>query len=86
MVDAEPPMKTGGDKENRSHKNSADAADYCDGTATGKTIEVCLMPVHYDQHPKDQEAHRFADQADSGRDPLKHLSVEYPVDRFDLRF
>jgi hypothetical protein len=84
MAGAESPMETGGNKENRSHKNSTDAAYHCDGTAAGKTIRVCLMPVRYDQYPKDQEAHRLADQADSGRDPLKHLSAEHPVSRFDL--
>jgi hypothetical protein len=77
-------METGGDKENRSHKNGADTADCCDGTATGKTIQVCLMPVQYDQYPKDREADRFADQAHSSRDPLKHLSAEHPVGRFDF--
>jgi len=85
MSGAEPPMETGGDKENRSHENSADAADYCDGTATGKTIQVCLMSVYDYQYPKDQEADRFADQAHSSRDPLKHLSAEHPVGRFDFR-
>jgi hypothetical protein len=27
----------------------------------GETIQVCLMPVRYDQYPEDQEADRFAD-------------------------
>ena len=85
MSGAEAPMETGGDNENRTHKNSGDAADYCDGTATGKTIQVCLVPVRYDQYPKDQEADRFADQAHSSRDPLKYLSAEHPVGRFDFR-
>jgi hypothetical protein len=58
---AEPPMDASGDKESRTHKNSADAADHRNGTATAKTVQVCLMPAHYDQYPKDQEAHRFAD-------------------------
>jgi hypothetical protein len=85
MLGAEPPMDASGNKENRSHKNSADAADYCDGAATGKTIQVCLMPVQYDQYSKDREADRLADQAHSSCDPLKHLSTEHPVARFDFR-
>jgi hypothetical protein len=78
-------METGGDKENCTHKNCADAADYRNDTAIGKTIQLCLMPVHYDQYPEDQEADRFADQAHSSRDPLQHLSAEQRVGRFDFR-
>jgi hypothetical protein len=63
-------METGSDKENRTHKNSADAADYRNGTATGETIQICLIPVHYDQYPKDPEAENQVDQAQSSRDPL----------------
>ena len=54
-------METGGAKENRSHKNSADAADHRNVTATGKTVQVCLMPVHDDQYPKDRETDDFDD-------------------------
>jgi hypothetical protein len=54
-------MDVSGDKESRTHKNSADAADHRNGTATAKTVQICLMPVRCDQYPKDQEAHRFAD-------------------------
>jgi hypothetical protein len=54
-------MDVSGDKENRTHKNSANAADHRNGTTTAKTVQVCLSPVHCDQYPKDQEAHRFAD-------------------------
>ena len=78
-------METSCDKENRSHKNSAGAPDYRNATATGETIQICLMPVHYNQYPKDPEADRFADQADSSRDPLKHLPAKHPVGRFDFR-
>jgi hypothetical protein len=39
-------MDASGDKENRTYQESADAADHCNGTATGKTIQVCLVPVH----------------------------------------
>ena len=85
MSDAEPPMDASGDKENRSHKNSADAADYCNGTATGETIQVCLIPVHYDQYPEDRETDGLAGQADSSRDPLKYLSTEHQLGRFDFR-
>jgi len=46
MSAAEPPMDASGDKENRTYQESADAADHCNGTATGKTIQVCLVPVH----------------------------------------
>ena len=81
---AEPPMETSCDKENRTHENSADAADPCNGTPTSKTIQVCLMPVHYDQYPKDQEADRFADQTHSSGDPLQGLSAEQPAGRFDF--
>ena len=70
MSGAEPPMETSCNKENRSHKNSADAADHCNGTPTSKAIQLCLVPVHYDQYPKDRETDRVADQAESSRDPL----------------
>jgi hypothetical protein len=63
-------MDANGNKENRAHEKGADATDYRNGTAAGKTIQVCLMPVHYDQYPKDRETGRFADQAHLGRDPL----------------
>jgi hypothetical protein len=78
-------METGSDKENRTHNSSADAADYCDGTAAGKAVQLCLMPVHYDQYPEDREAYSFADQAHSSCDPLKYLSTEHPVGPFDFR-
>jgi hypothetical protein len=42
-------METSGDKENCTHQNSADTADYRNGTAAAKTIQVCLMPIHYNQ-------------------------------------
>jgi hypothetical protein len=42
MFGAEPPVETGRDKENRTNQESADAADHCNGTAAGKTIQVCL--------------------------------------------
>ena len=85
MSGAEPAVETGGDKENRTHQNSADAADYRNGTAAGETIQVCLMPVQYDQYPKDREADSLAEEAHPSRDPLQHLSAERPVDRFDFR-
>jgi len=53
-------METGGGKENHRHENSADTADHCNGTATAKTVQVCLMPVYDDQYPNDQEADCFA--------------------------
>jgi hypothetical protein len=61
MSGAEPAMETRGDKESRAHQNSADAADHRNGAATGETIQICLMPVQYDQYPKDPEPNRFAD-------------------------
>jgi len=84
MPGAEPPMEITGNKENCTHENSADAADDCDRTASAETIQICLMPVHDDQYPKYREADRFAEQAHSSRDPLKHLSPEHPVGRFDF--
>ena len=84
MFGAVPAMETSCDKENRTHENSADAADYCNGTPTSKTIQVCLMPVQYDQYSKDREAERLADQAHSSRDPLKHSSAGHPVGRSDF--
>jgi hypothetical protein len=54
-------METSCDKESRTHQNSADAADYRNGTAIGETIQICLIPVHYDQYPKGREADHFAD-------------------------
>ena len=53
-------MEISGNKENCTHENSADAADDCNGAATRKTVQVSLMPVHYDQYPQDREADRFA--------------------------
>ena len=85
MHGAEPPMDANGTKENRTHEKGADATDHRKGTAACKTIHVSLMPVQYDQYPKDQEADRLADQAHSGRDPLQHLSAEHPVGRLDFR-
>jgi hypothetical protein len=78
-------MVISGNKENRTDQNSADAADHRNGTAPSKTIRVCLMPVHYDQYPKDRETDRLADQADSSRDPLQRLSAEKRVGRFKFR-
>ena len=43
------------------------------------------MPVHYDQYPEDRKTDSFADQADSSRNPLKHLSADHPVGRFDIQ-
>jgi hypothetical protein len=54
-------METGGAKENRTYQESSDGADYRKRTAAGETVQFCLMPVHYDQYPKDQEADRFAE-------------------------
>ena len=48
-------MNASRDKENQTHQNSADAADHRNGTATGETIQICLIPVHYDQYPKTQK-------------------------------
>ena len=61
MSDAEPPMETGGDKENHTHQESADAANYRNKTAAGETVQLCLMPVDDDQHRKDPEAESQAD-------------------------
>jgi|SRR6516165_6846767 len=71
MSDAEPPMETSGDKENRTYQESADAADYRKGTAAGETVQLCLMPVNDDQHRKDPEAESQADQTQSGRRLLR---------------
>ena len=60
MAGAKTPMETGGAKENRTYQESSDGADYRKRTAAGETVQFCLMPVHYDQYPKDQEADRFA--------------------------
>ena len=76
MSGAESPMEISGSKENCTYENSADAADDCNGAATRKTLQVGLMPVHYNQYPQDREADRFADQAHLSRDPLKHLSAD----------
>jgi len=54
-------MEAGGTKENRTYQESSDGADYRKRTAAGETVQLRLMPVHYDQYPKDQEAHRFAE-------------------------
>jgi hypothetical protein len=54
-------METGGAKENRTYQESSDAADHCKRTAAGETVELCLMPVHKDQYPKDREADRLAE-------------------------
>jgi hypothetical protein len=32
-------------------------------TVAGETIRVCLMSVHYDQHPEDREAETQADSS-----------------------
>jgi hypothetical protein len=63
-------MNASRDKENQTHQNSADAVDHRNGTATGETIQICLIPVHHDQYPKDPEAENQVDQAQSSRDPL----------------
>ena len=60
MSDAEPPMETGGDKEDRTQQNSADAAAYRNGTAPGETVQLRLMPVDEDQHRKAPEPERQA--------------------------
>ena len=62
-----------------------DPAEGRNGTATSEAVQVCLMPVQYDQYPKDRETDRFADQTHSGRDPLKDLSAKHPVGRSDFR-
>ena len=85
MHDAEPPMDANGNKENRAHQKGADTTDYRKGAAPRETIQVCLISVHYDQYPEDREADCFADQADSSRDPLKDLSTEHQLGRFDFR-
>ena len=85
MAGTKPPMETGGAKESRTYQESADAADHRNGTATGKTIRLCLMAVHYDQYPEDPETDTFADQAHSSRDPLQGPSAEQSVRCFDLR-
>jgi hypothetical protein len=54
-------METGGDKENHTHQESADAANYRNKTAAGETVQLCLMPVDDDQHRKDPEAESQAD-------------------------
>ena len=76
MSGAEPPMETGGHKENRTYQESADAADHRKSTAAGETVQLCLMPVDDDQHRKDPEAESQADQTHSSRDPLQGLSAE----------
>jgi hypothetical protein len=38
-------MEIGGDKENRTYQESANAADYRKRTAAGETVQLCLMPV-----------------------------------------
>jgi hypothetical protein len=53
-------MDISGDEENCAHQKGTEAADDCNRTASGKTIQVCLMPVRYDQYPEDQESDRFA--------------------------
>jgi len=78
-------MDANGNKKNRANQESTDATDHRKRAAAGKTIQVCLMPVNDDQYPKDREADGFADQTQSSRDPLKHLSAEHPVGRFDFR-
>ena len=55
-------MEISGNKENCTHQNSADATDDCNGTATGKTNQVCLMPVHNNQYPEDRESDHFTDR------------------------
>jgi hypothetical protein len=57
----------------------------CSKSATSETVQLCLMPVRYDQYPKDRETDRVADQAESCRDPLQHSSAEKRVGRFDFR-
>jgi hypothetical protein len=47
-------MDANGNKESRTHQKSTNATDHRNGTAPGETIQVCLMPVHYDQYPKDR--------------------------------
>jgi len=85
MSDAEPLMEIGSDKENQTHQESADAANYRNGTAAGETVQLCLMAVDDDQHRKDPEAESQGDKAHSSRDPLQHLSADEPVGRFDFR-
>ena len=58
---AEPPMDVSGDKESRTHKNSADATDNRKGTAAGETVQLRLMLVDDDQHRKDPEAESQGD-------------------------
>jgi hypothetical protein len=70
MSDAESRMETSGDKENRTNQESADAADHRNGTATPETVQLRLMPVSEDQHPKDPKAESQADSTRSRRDPL----------------
>jgi len=78
-------MEISGKKKNRADQKNADAAAHCKGTATSETIQLRLMPVRYNQYPKDRETDRVADQAEPSRDPLQHLSAEKRVGRFDFR-
>jgi len=32
--------------ENCTYQESTDAADHCNGAATGETVQLCLVPVH----------------------------------------
>jgi hypothetical protein len=69
-------MEIGGDKENRTYQESANAADYRKRTAAGETVQLCLMAVDDDQRRKDPEAESEADQTHSSREPLQGLSAE----------
>jgi hypothetical protein len=43
MAGAGPQIERSSDKENCIYSSSGDAADHCNGTATGETIQVCLI-------------------------------------------
>jgi hypothetical protein len=51
-------------------KIALDAPGCGNGALAGEAIQVCLISVHYNQHPDDREAEAQIDQAHSGRNLL----------------
>jgi hypothetical protein len=54
-------METSGNKESHANQHGADPAYHRSAVAAGEIAQICLMSVHYDQHPDDREANRQAD-------------------------
>ena len=71
--------------DEKPYIDSAETANDRHEAAAGKISQVCLVPVCYDQGPKDRETDGLADQSHSSCDPLHGFSHEQPVGHSDFR-